>query len=163
MAERVMVVSGAFATHTTKLYNYYVCPENWDIRDIGYIVVVYFGQLQYIGKVNRQINWSLNNSDRVFTGLNRNNLHRFIINDLQKFESILNVGNHYLFELTPILNCYCQEHIQRYQGKGAFTRSRRYFNGLDEFFAAFTGTEQEESWDEPQNFTTTNDGEANIQ
>ena len=147
MGERVLVVSGAFATHTTKLYNYYVCPENWDIIDVGYIVVVYFGQLQYIGKVNRQINWSLNNSDPVFTGLNRNNLHRFIINDLQKFEPLLNVGDHYFFELTPSLNSSCQENIQSYQGIGAFTRSHRYFYSLDDFFSAFTGTEQEESSD----------------
>jgi hypothetical protein len=162
MGERVMVVSGAFATHTTKLYNYYVCPDNWDISDVGYIVVVYFSQLQYIGKVNRQINWSLNNSNPVFSGLNRNNLHRFIINDLQKFEPILNVGDHYLFELTPILNSSCQEHIQSYQGIGAFTRSHRYFDGLDYFFVAFKETEQEEFSDDFESITATNDGETNI-
>lgn len=50
MPKRVIVVTGAFATHKRKLYNYYVCPDNWNINDLGYIAVVYFGELRYIGK-----------------------------------------------------------------------------------------------------------------
>jgi hypothetical protein len=73
MSERVMVVTGAFATHTTKLYNYYVCPENWQVDDIGYIVVVYFGELKYIGKINKRINWSLSSPNRTFNGLTGKN------------------------------------------------------------------------------------------
>jgi hypothetical protein len=82
MLERVMVVSGAFATHTAKLYNYYVCPRSWDVEDVGYIAVVYFGELKFLGKINRQINWSLNGAERTFNGLSGNQLDRQIINDL---------------------------------------------------------------------------------
>jgi hypothetical protein len=51
MSERVMVVSGAFATHTTKLYNYYVCPVNWDFQDVDYLAVNYTNEIKYLGKI----------------------------------------------------------------------------------------------------------------
>lgn len=144
MNERVMVVTGAFATHTTKLYNYYVCPSTWDLDGIEYIAVVYFGELKYIGKVNRRIDWSFNEPNRTFTGLNGNRLDRQIINDLQKFEAVLNIGTHVLFELSPILNNLCRETNLRYQGRGAFTQSHRYFPTLPDFFESFLNIDSNE-------------------
>lgn len=154
-----MVVSGAFATHTTKLYNYYVCPSDWDIDNLQYIAVVYFGELKYIGKINRIINWSFNNPNRTFVGLNGNQLDRQIVNDLQKFEAVLNIGEHYLFELIPISNNYCHDTAIRFQGNGAFTRSHRYFDTISAFLNAFSGNDLDVGNDENINATAINDGE----
>ena len=73
MDEKVLIVTGAFATHTTKLYKYYVCPNNWNVVNVKYIAVVYFGELKYIGKISNIISWSFNQPNRTFTGLNGTN------------------------------------------------------------------------------------------
>jgi hypothetical protein len=161
MNEKVMVVTGAFATHTTKLYNYYVCPSSWDIVDLKYIAVVYFGELKYIGKIRNVISWSFNQPSRTFTGLNGNNLIQQIKNDLHKFEAVLNFGDHYLFELIPILNNCSSEQNMRYQGNGSFTRSHRYFESLGGFFEAFQNITSEEQSEEPINSSSVNDGLEN--
>jgi hypothetical protein len=158
MLERVMVVSGAFATHTAKLYNYYVCPRSWDVEDVGYIAVVYFGELKFLGKINRQINWSLNGAERTFNGLSGNQLDRQIINDLQKFNSILNNGEHYLFELSSIFNNSSSQENLSYQGRGAFTRSHRYFETLGSFFDVLLNLMTDEQNIPPMNFSSINDG-----
>jgi hypothetical protein len=46
-----MVVTGAFATHMTKLYNYYVCPLNFNTDNLKYITISYFKELKYIGEI----------------------------------------------------------------------------------------------------------------
>lgn len=160
MPERVMVVTGAFATHTTKLYNYYVCPRNWNINAIGYIVVVYFGELKYIGKINRIINWSFNNPNRTFAGLSGNQLDRQITNDLQKFEAVLNIGDHYLFELISISNPCSNGELIRYEGTGAFTMSHRYFNSLNDFLIEFSNNSPDDQNIQNTNFSTNNEGEV---
>jgi hypothetical protein len=54
-----MVVTGAFATHMTKLYNYYVCPLNFNTDNLKYITISYYKELKYIGKI---VKGSLNES-----------------------------------------------------------------------------------------------------
>ena len=43
---RAMVVTGAFATHTTKLYNYYVWDKNVDFSRENYLALNYLNELQ---------------------------------------------------------------------------------------------------------------------
>ena len=55
---RTMVVTCAFATHTTKLYNYYVCPLNFNTDNLKFIAVSYFKELKYIGEIiNGPLKW----------------------------------------------------------------------------------------------------------
>ena len=106
MPERVMVVSGAFATHTTKLYNYYVCPRSWDVNDLKYIVVNYFNELKYVGEIlSGPFNWSFDNE--TISDIPSNHVNSEIINDMNKFSSLFNNGEHYIFTLKPIINNCC--------------------------------------------------------
>jgi hypothetical protein len=102
MSEKVMVATGAFATHTTKLYNYYVCPQSWDVTDVKYIAVNYFNQLKYVGEVlSEPFKWSY--IDETITGLLPNVVSTEVMNDLNKFSSLFNSGSHYLFILNLLL------------------------------------------------------------
>jgi hypothetical protein len=57
----VLTVTGAFATHTTRLYNYHILEVN-DIAEervsaIGFVAVNYMGRLQYLGRVKEVARW----------------------------------------------------------------------------------------------------------
>jgi len=153
MPERVMVVSGAFATHTTKLYNYYVCPESWDVTNIKYIAVNYFNELKYLSEIlSGPINWNYTNGE--ITGFASNAVTPEIMNDLKKFSSLFNTGNHYLFVLKPIINNCCSDENLRHKGKVAFTRSHRYFENLGDFFNAHQNVNTDEISENNNDFTS---------
>jgi hypothetical protein len=134
----VMVVTGAFATHTTKLYNYYVCPRNFNYEDVEYIAVNYFNELKYIGRVTSSpIFW---NYDGEIHFQKNENIDNEIRNDLNQFRSLLNNGAHLLFILSPILGgCTCAESLH-YQGNGPFVHGHRYFDSLAEMLFAHQNT-----------------------
>lgn len=156
MPERVMVVSGAFATHTTKLYNYYVCPRSWDVENLKYIAVNYFNELKYLGEIlSPPFVWNYNND--TITGLLSNAVTPETLNDLKKFSSLFNQGDHYLFVLKPIINNCCIEENLSHKGKGAFTRSHRYFENLGDFFNAHQNVNAEEVSENENDFTSKND------
>lgn len=132
---RVMVVTGAFATHTTKLYNYYVCPLNFNTDNLKYIAVSYFKELKYIGEIIKgPLKWEYS-KDRVIILENANQVNDEVRNDLNEFKCKLDEGKHNLFLLKPILNCCAGPYI--YEGRGAFTMGHRYFGTLDLMFTAF--------------------------
>ena len=65
-----MVVTGAFATHTTTIYDYYICPAHWKTDNIKYIAVNYNSELKYIGKIVESVfEWSFdeNNQNILFS------------------------------------------------------------------------------------------------
>jgi hypothetical protein len=162
MSERVMVVTGAFATHTTKLYNYYVCPSSWDVTNVKYIAVNYFNELKYVGEIlSEPINWNFDEENEIISGLFRNNLSPEITNDLEKFSAILNAGDHYLFILKPIINNSFIEETLSFKGKGAFTRSHRYFENLGDFFNAYQNVNTEDVTENNEVNSTINDGAEN--
>jgi hypothetical protein len=139
MSERIMVVTGAFATHTTKLYNYYVCPINWDIDNLKYIAVNYLSELYYLGQVEGEpIEWSYNETTQIVTIPNNLQITNEVRNDLQQFKTLLNGGSHYLFRLTPIIGSCVHENLH-YKLKGAFTRSHIYFDNIGEMLARHQG------------------------
>jgi hypothetical protein len=139
MNERIMVVTGAFATHTTKLYNYYVCPANWNIVNIKYIAVNYLSQLYYLGKIeNDPIRWSFNEVTQRITLPTNNQITREIRNDLEQFKILFRGEQHFLFRLTPIIGG-CDHDNLSYRLKGPFTQSHKYFDRLGEMLAAHQG------------------------
>jgi hypothetical protein len=164
MSERIMVVTGAFATHTTKLYNYYVCPANWDIIDIKYIAVNYLSQLYYMGKIeNNPIRWSFNEVSQRIMLPSSNEITNEIRNDLEQFKTLLRGENHYLFRLKSIIGG-CDHDNLSYKLKGAFTQGHRYFNQLSEMLAEHQGLSlpnniANESNESP---TSINDFEVNL-
>jgi hypothetical protein len=134
-----MVVTGAFATHTTKLYHYYVCPANWDIIDIKYIAVNYLSQLYYLGKIeNNPIRWVFNEVTQSITISNTNEITNEIRNDLEQFKTLLRGEHHYLFRLTPIIGGCLHDNLN-YKLRGAFTRSHIYFDNIGEMLARHQG------------------------
>jgi len=162
MNERVMVVTGAFATHTTKLYNYYVCPRTWDVSDLKYIAVNYFNELKYLGEIEAgPFEWHFDEENEIISGLFQNDLSPEIPNDLEKFSSILNAGDHYLFILKPIINNCCAEEKLRHKGKGAFIRSHRYFENLGDFFNVHQDVNNEDLTKNHEVNSTINDGVEN--
>ena len=160
MPERVLVVTGAFATHTTKLYNYYVCPRSWDIQNVKYITVNYFNELKYLGEITSgPFEWDYNND--TISGINNRNVSSEIMNDLNKYSSLFNTGDHYLFILKPIINNCCTDENLSHKGKGAFTRSHRYFDSLGEFFNAHQSINSEVETELNVDFTSIIDGVEN--
>ncbi len=128
-----MVVSGAFATHTTKLYNYYVCPMNYDLKEVEYLAVNYLDQLYYLGKViSKPIICNYDGDNRI-TGTR--GLRNEIKVDLQEFRSMLDSVNFQLVSLEPIIGG-CNHLNLQYRRRGAFVEGYRYFQNLAEFFEA---------------------------
>jgi hypothetical protein len=134
MPERVMVVSGAFATHTTKLYNYYVCPKSWDFNEVEYLAVNYTGELKYLGKISAGPFLCHFNDEETFTGITQ--LSNSIQVDLKEFRCKLNPGDFQLVLLEPIIGS-CNHLNLQYRRHGAFVNAvpgRIYFQNLAEFF-----------------------------
>lgn len=131
---KVMVVTGAFATHTTKLYDYYVCPKEFHKEGLKYIVVNYFKEIKYIGIIEAIYDWSFNEETRHISIPNAGQIDDEIINDLKEFECKLKGKEHKLYVLKPLFNC--SRGGFPYKGKGAFTYSHRYFDDLDAMFDA---------------------------
>lgn len=50
---RAMVVTGAFATHTTKLYNYCVCRSGLAAEELQNINMNFYGQKRNVGEIPR--------------------------------------------------------------------------------------------------------------
>ena len=149
MVKRVIVVTGAFATHTSKLYNYYVCPVSWDTQSVSYISVTYFNQLKYLGEVvSGPIEWKYSKNDNSITGFEASTLPPEVLNDLRKFRSLFKDGRHNLFLLKPIINNCCTDQNIEYSGRGAFTRSHRYFQTLGLFFENFLQSEHSQEIDD---------------
>lgn len=136
----VMIVTGAFATHTTKLYNYYVCPDSWNVAGLTHIGVNYFKELKYLGKIEHgPFNWSFNEAlQSIQYGANSNNIPAEIRNDLEKFKTLLNGGDHYLFLLSPIIGGCVHANLP-YHREGAFTISHRYFPSIGDMLASHQG------------------------
>jgi hypothetical protein len=133
MPERVMVVTGAFATHTTKLYNYYVCPTSFNLEDVEYVAVNYINELKYLGKVINGPFLCHYGEDERFTGTSRFN--ESIRVDLKEFSCKLNRGDFNLILLEPIIGGCIQQNL-KYRNPGAFVESHRYFESLADFFVA---------------------------
>lgn len=139
MSEKTMVVSGAFATHTTKLYNYYVCPVKWDVENLKYIAVNYLSELNYLGKIEGEpLKWSFDESTQIITLPNNPLITTEIRNDLEQFKILLRGEWHYLLRLTPIIGGCVHENLH-YKLKGAFTRSHIYFDNIGEMLAMHQG------------------------
>jgi hypothetical protein len=133
MPERVIVVSGAFATHTTKLYNYYVCPKNFDFNEVDYLAVNYTNELKYLGKiVDGPIQCSFGEGG-TFAGVNQ--LDNSIKVDLNEFRCKLKNGDFQLILLEPIIGG-CTHLNLEFRRRGAFVEGHRYFQNLAEFFEA---------------------------
>ena len=159
MSERVMVVTGAFATHTTKLYNYYVCPANWNLENLEYIAVNYFGELKYIGKIIKQpISWSYSQNGVLNFSIKKD-VSKEIQNDLFQFRTLLNYGNHKLFILKPIY-CPCTDFL-KYKGKGAFVYSHRFFDTIDDMLNRHQNKNTNGDTESDSLFTAKNEGEIN--
>ena len=131
MPERVMVVSGAFATHTTKLYNYYVCQMKYDLNEVEYLAVNYLNQLYYLGKIiSKPIICNYDGINRI-TG--SRGLRQEIQVDLIEFKCMLDSGDFQLILLEPIIGG-CNHLNLEYRRHGAFVEGPRYFQNLAEFF-----------------------------
>ncbi len=105
-----MVVTGAFSSHTTKLYNYYVSPRSWDLSDLKYIDFNFLYVLKYLGEIlSGPFNWSFDNE--IISGIPSNHVNSEINNVMEKFSSLFNNGDRYIFILKPIINNCCQEKI----------------------------------------------------
>lgn len=133
MSERIMVVTGAFATHTTKLYNYYVCPINWDIKEFNYLAVNYFGELKYLGKIiDKPIACNLQGK-KIKIDIKIDNE---IIVDLNEFCCLLKEGDFQLILLEPIIGG--NKHLNlEYKGRGPFVSNIEQFKSFEnlvEFF-----------------------------
>jgi hypothetical protein len=138
-----MVVTGAFATHTTRLWDYYICPRSWDVQDLGYIAVNYRSQLQYIGGiVQGPLPWRYRAADAALelpAGVDAE-----IRNDLNQFRSLLRGEEHWLFILQPLYRAGVGA-PRMYGGHGPFTQGHRYFGTLDQMlYAQRTGTEPDD-------------------
>lgn len=130
-----MAVSGSFATHTTKLYNYYVCPTDRDFTDVEYLAVNYLKTLQYLGRVTKAPILCNYENDKV-TGISR--LSDTIQTDLREFKCRLKKGPFQLIFLEPIIGGCCPSNLN-YKGRGAFVNhidEYRSFNNLAELFKA---------------------------
>ncbi len=135
----VMLVTGAFATHTTKLYNYYVCPRTWEINNVEYITVNYLGELNYLGQVvGNPIEWDFDFRNQIVNIERHLPLTCAIWNDLEQFKSLLKGSDHYLFLLSPIIGGCIHSNLI-YHGNGPFTQSHRYFNSIGEMLARHQG------------------------
>ncbi len=138
---RVMVVSGAFATHTTKLYNYYVCDKNVDFSKVNYLAVNYINELQYLGQIIKgPILCKLEGTN--FTGLR--GLPYEVKVDLKEFICKLDPGEFQLILLKPIIGG-CEHLNLTYNGHGPFVNNiQRYrlFENLADFFAAHQSVEE---------------------
>ncbi|MEY4571207.1 MAG: hypothetical protein RLZ10_400 [Bacteroidota bacterium] len=136
MPERVMVVSGAFATHTTKLYNYYVCPESWDLKEVEYLAVNYIDELKYLGKIIGGPLQCHFGEDENFVGVNQ--VDNSIKVDLNEFRCKLKKGDFQLVLLDPIIGG-CNHRNLLHRRHGPFVNvipGRIYFENLAEFFEA---------------------------
>ncbi len=131
MLERVMVVTGSFATHITKLYNYYVCPTNYNLVDIKYLAVNYTDELMYLGKIiGKPFNCQYNDDEKI-SGITL--LDNSIKVDLKEFRCKLKKGDFQLILLEPIIGG-CNHLNLEFRGHGAFVEGHRYFQNLAEFF-----------------------------
>ncbi len=132
-----MVVTGAFATHTTRLWNYYVCPRSWGAREVEVITVNYLSRLQYVGRVVRPlVEWNYDaGTEAIGPRTAMSGMSAAVQNDLHQFRSLLNSGDHLLFLLEPIYLAGCGPDLM-YGGTGPFTQSHRYFDSLDEMLLA---------------------------
>ncbi len=128
-----MVVTGAFATHTTKLYNYYVCPANWDLAEVEYLAINYTDELKYLGKIIGGPFQCHFGDDEKLSGINQ--LDNSIKVDLNEFKFKLNQGHFQLVLLDPIVGG-CNHLNLQYRRRGSFVESHRYFQNLAEFFEA---------------------------
>jgi hypothetical protein len=136
MQERVMVVSGAFATHTTKLYNYYVCPKDFDFKEVEYLAVNYTNELKYLRNIIGSPIHCNFGEDETITGVNQ--LENSIRVDLNEFRCKLKKGDFQLILLEPIIGGCIHLNLQ-YRNPGPFVNNiqrRRYFENLAEFFHA---------------------------
>ena len=142
MNEKVMVVTGAFATHTTKLYNYYVCPRSWDFNQVEYLAVNYTNELKYLGKIIEGPYLCNFAEDESFTGINQFN--NSIKVDLNEFRCKLKKGDFQLVILEPIIGGCLHLNLQ-YRNSGPFVNNiqrKRYFQNLAEFFEAHQSLNQ---------------------
>ena len=138
--KKVMVVTGEFATHTTKLYNYYVCPVSFHDCDLKYIVVNYLKEIKYIGIIEAVYDWSFDEETKHISIPNSKQIDDEIINDLQESVCKLKGTDHKLYILKPIYN---NVGVFPYNGSGAFTQSHRYFDDLDQMFDAHQNGEND--------------------
>lgn len=143
MPERVMVVTGAFATHTTKLYNYYVCPMSFDLNDVEYLAVSYTNELKYLGKVIAGPFLCHFGDDKKLDGINQ--FEESIRVDLNEFHCKLKKGDFQLILLEPIIGG-CNHLNLQYRKPGPFVNAvpgRIYFPNLSEFFEAHQSLPQQ--------------------
>lgn len=132
---KVMVVSGSFATHTTKLYNYYVCQADRDFTDVEYLAVNYLSELQYLGRVIKRPIFCNYENDAITS---EGRLSGIIQTDLREFKCRLKKGKFQLIILEPIIGGCCPTKM-RYKGKGAFVSNidkYKTFKNLAEFIKA---------------------------
>ena len=132
----VMVVTGAFATHTTTIYDYYICPAHWKTDNIKYIAVNYNSELKYIGKIVESVfEWSFdeNNQNILFS---TEDVPKIVTDDLKNNIENLKGTKHKLFILSPMVGEGIPLLPLPYTGNGAFVRGHRFFNTLTEMLSA---------------------------
>jgi hypothetical protein len=77
-----MVVTGAFATHTTRVWNYYVCPRNWDV-DVQCVAVNYLSRLHFVGRVIHPVLlWTYDEQGRNIQGILTSSSLRVLVNSI---------------------------------------------------------------------------------
>ncbi len=138
----VLTVTGAFATHTTRLYNYLIL-EVKDIAEervstIAYVAVNYMSRLQYLGRVKEVARWR---RDEATGALDLPRGHGWpdeIKVDLTEFKCKLDGGEHYIFLLEPIHGGCCARGF-KYRGEGAMVRAFFYFDTVEELMGQYEG------------------------
>jgi len=138
----VLTVTGAFATHTTRLYNYHILKVK-DIADervntIAYVAVNYMSRLQYLGRVKKVERWR---RDEATGALDLPRVHGWpeeVVVDLNEFKCKLDGGEHYIFLLESIHGGCCPTGF-RYRGEGPMVRSFIYFDTIEELLEQYEG------------------------
>jgi len=136
----VLTVTGAFATHTTRLYNYYVV-ETKDLADhrieeVAFIAVNYLNHLQYLGRVRHHARWDFDEANGTFNLPRGHDWPEEVVVDLREFACKLLGGEHYIFLLDPIHGGGNAPKF-RLMGKGPLVQRPLYISSVEELLTRY--------------------------
>ncbi len=136
----VLTVTGAFATHTTRLNNYYVVEvkdlADHRLEEVGFLAVNYLNQLQYIGRVREVARWEFDEANGTFNLPRGHGWPEEVVVDLREFACKLRGREHYMFLLDPIHGGCCPSRF-RYSGKGPFVRRNEDIDTIEDLLANY--------------------------
>jgi len=148
IANRVLVVTGKFATESCRSYDIDLIGNRWD-HSFKYLCVVYNKTLQYVGE-NRLLLDEIqivegkfkNRSEYDISSEERKNITKLFIENAKKSNVDEIRGSAVLLnpvDLTTDMmwNKYSINIGEQYQGTGAITQSHRYFNSPESFINNF--------------------------